>query len=276
MSATSYLPIAFDPPAPHPAYVPPPTPWMRYYDGSPRLLPGHRIVAFYGAAGAPGLGVLGTAGPERLWPTLARTAAAYRTRHGRRVMAAYELITYVATRGPGRDGDYSTRVPDSVIAPYARAARRHRGLLVLDIQPGRGDFLTQARSLQRWLRLPYVGLALDPEWKLDGGEVPLQGIGHTTAPAVNAVSRWLDRVTARHRLPQKLLLVHEFTDDMVQGKSAIAHRRHLATVFNVDGFGGRAAKAGRYQSFASAARFPLGFKLFYELDVAMMPPAVVG
>src|SRR3954470_7345264 len=48
-------------------------------DGSDRLFPGHRVVAFYGAAGAPSLGVLGTGSPEEVWPRLARTARHYRS-----------------------------------------------------------------------------------------------------------------------------------------------------------------------------------------------------
>ncbi|HEU5034197.1 MAG TPA: hypothetical protein VFT62_05480 [Mycobacteriales bacterium] len=251
--------------APAPATLP---------DGTRRLLPAHRVVAFYGAAGTPTLGVLGTGTPEGVWPALARQARPYRAAHAR-VLPAYELIAFVATRSRGNQHNYSSRISDHTITRYARAARRHHALLILDIQPGRGRFLADARALRRWLRLPYVGLGLDPEWKLYGNQLPLSRIGHTGARSINAVSRWLERLTVAHRLPQKLLLVHEFTDDMVRDKRALRNRRHLAMVFNVDGFGSRAAKLGKYADFARGHRFPLGFKLFYDWDVNLLSPAQV-
>lgn len=269
-ASRAVAPDDFPPPIVRPVYVPPKPP-LTLPDGTRRLLPKHRVVAFYGAAGAPVLGVLGTGSPEGIWPRLRRQAAAYRTR-GVRFLPAYELIAFVATGSHGNQGNYSSRIADAVIARYARAAHRHHALLILDVQPGRGQFLHDAKSLRRWLRLPYVALALDPEWKLYGVQQPLSRIGHTDARTVNRVSRWLDRLTARDRLPQKLMLVHEFTDTMVLDKSRLRHRRHLAIVFNVDGFGGRAAKLGKYADFARHRQFPLGFKLFYEWDVDLLSP----
>jgi hypothetical protein len=234
-------------------------------DGTRRLLPGHRVVAFYGAAGAPKLGVLGKGSPEQVWPRLARQARAYRGK-GPTVMPAYELITYVATSG---GGNAAQRVPSSTIKRYAASARRHHALLILDIQPGRGSFLHDAHTLRSWLTRPDVALALDPEWKLHGNEQPAAQIGHTDAAAINAVSSWLDQLTAKLRLPQKLLLVHQFTADMIRDKHDVAQRPHLATVFNMDGFGSRAGKLSKYRLLAKDHRFPIGLKLFYTSDVHM-------
>ena len=243
-------------------------------DGTRTLLPGHRVVAFYGAPHAPGLGVLGAASPDDIWPRLHRQSRPYETAHAP-VMAAYELITFLATGSRGNQGNFSTRLSDQTIRHYAHAAKRHHSLLILDIQPGRGGFLHDARSLKPWLRLPYVALAIDPEWKLYGGQLPLSGIGYTTARTVNHVSRWLGHLTRVNHLPQKLFLVHQFTESMVRNKKAVVARKHLATVFNVDGLGGRAAKVGKYRDFARDHRFPLGFKLFYDADIGLMDPADV-
>lgn len=270
--AAPAVPADFPMPIVRPVRVVPPP--LTLPDGTRRLFPRHRVVAYYGAAGAPVLGVLGTGGPGQVWPALHRQARAYH-RRGTRILPAYELITFVAAGSRGNQGNYSARIPDSTIARYARAARRHDALLILDIQPGRGNFLTDARSLRRWLRLPYVALGIDPEWKLYGGEMPLSRIGHTTAHAVNRVSRWLNRLTVTERLPQKLMLVHEFTDAMVLDKPALRHRKHLAIVFNVDGFGSRAAKLGKYADFARHHRFRMGFKLFYDADIDLLPPRAV-
>ena len=253
-----------------PRYAPPKAiPVRPLPDGTTQLLPGHRVVAFYGAAGASGLGVLGSDSPDGIWPRLSRQAAPYGTKRTD-VLPAYELIAFLATGSPGNQGNYSSRVPDTTIARYASAAKRHHGLLILDIQPGHGKFLADARTLRKWLLLPNVGLALDPEWQLYGGERPLSTIGHTNAYVINQVSDWLNNLTRVNHLPQKLLLIHEFTDDMVRNKPVLRSRGQLAMVFNVDGFGGRDAKVGKYQDFAKDRRFPLGFKLFYDMDTDMM------
>jgi hypothetical protein len=241
-------------------------------DGSRRLFPGHRIVAFYGAAGAPALGVLGTRSADGIWPRLATQADAY-AGHGARILPAYELITYVATGGAGNDHQYAFRIPDSTIASYAAAAKRHHALLILDIQPGRGQFLPDAKTLTRWLELPDVALALDPEWKLHGHQKPDRQIGHTDAGSINAVSAWLDQLTASRRLPQKLLLVHQFTPDMIRQKAAVAARPHIATVFNMDGFGNRADKLVKYRFLAEDTHFPIGMKLFYKADKGIFTAA---
>ena len=258
-----------------PLYTIPKLPPRRsLFDGSRHVLPDHRVVAIYGAAGTPALGVLGTGTPEQTWPRLRRQAKEYETRRTP-VLPAYELIAFVATGSRGNQGNFSSRVADRTIGRFARAARRHHALLILDIQPGRGRFLPDARSLKRWLRLPFVSLALDPEWKLYGNQLPLSRIGHTNGRTINRVSRWLNRLTRENGLPQKLLLVHEFTDDMVRHKGAIVARKHLALTFNVDGFGSRAAKLGKYADFATDKRFPLGFKLFYDWDIGLMSPRAV-
>ena len=145
-------------------------------------------------------------------------------------------------------------------------------LLVLDIQPGRSDFFTEATRLERWLREPDVGLALDPEWRVSGGEVPGQVIGHVDAREVNATSAWLAQLVERHDLPEKLFIVHQFTDDMVDDTQLQA-REGLAMVLNADGFGTPPVKIAKYRAFTRAARsFDQGFKLFYEEDVGLMTP----
>ena len=45
-------------------------------------------------------------------------------------------------------------------------------ILILDVQPGYADFMTEVRRLEPWLREPDVGLALDPEWHVSPPDVP--------------------------------------------------------------------------------------------------------
>jgi hypothetical protein len=253
---------------PTPAPPPPPPELPR---GGRRILPDYRIVGFYGAPQAAELGALGIGTPDAAARRLLAQAEPY-ARPGRPVLPALELLAVIANADAGEDGMYRTRQPDGVIRRYLRAARRHRMLLVLDIQPGRSDFFRETTRLERWLREPDVGLALDPEWRVQAGEVPGQVIGQVEAREVNATSAWLAQLVARHELPEKLFIIHQFHEDMVDD-TQLRTRPGLAMVLNADGFGTRAAKKSKYRFFARAApQFHQGFKLFYEEDTDLMRP----
>ncbi len=242
--------------------------------GGRSILPERRVVAFYGAPQDDELGALGIGRPDAAARRLAEQARPY-DRPQRPVLPAMELITVIANADAGTDGRYRTRQPDAVIRRYLRSARSFGMLLILDVQPGRSDFFTEATRLERWLREPDVGLALDPEWRVRGDEVPGQVIGHVSAREVNATSAWLAQLVARHDLPEKLFIVHQFTDDMVDD-TQLQRRDGLAMVLNADGFGTPPVKISKYRAFTRAARtFDQGFKLFYREDVGLMSPADV-
>jgi hypothetical protein len=253
---------------------PPPDAPSELPRGGRSVLPEHRVVAYYGAPQSRELGALGIGKPDGAARRLARQAKPY-TSDQRPALPALELITVIANADAGDDGMYRSRQEGEVIARYLRAARRAKALLLLDIQPGRSDFFTETTRLEKWLREPDVGLALDPEWRVGDGEVPGQVIGHVEPQEVNATSAWLAELVAREKLPEKLLVIHQFTDDMVD-EDALKARDGLAMVLNADGFGGRAVKRDKYHSFTreSPGFFP-GFKLFYEEDEDIMGPSAV-
>ncbi len=239
--------------------------------GGREILPAHRVVGFYGAPQSPELGALGIGTPDAAARRLAAQARPY-ARGRRPVLPALELLAVIANADPGADGQYRTRQPGAIIRRYLRAARRHRMLLLLDIQPGRSDFFRETTRLERWLREPDVRLALDPEWRVSAGEVPGQVIGRVDSREVNATSAWLAQLVARHDLPQKLFIVHQFTDDMVDD-TQLKRREGLAMVLNADGFGSKPVKVSKYRAFTRAAKsFEQGFKLFYREDVGLMSP----
>jgi hypothetical protein len=243
--------------------------------GGRRLFPDRRIVAYYGAPQDDELGALGIGTPAHAARRLERQAKPYATK-ARPVLPAMELLAVTAAASPGEGGRYNTRQDASIIHRYLRAARRAKALLILDIQPGRSDFFTETTRLKRWLRKPDVGLALDPEWRMDPGQVPGQVIGHVEAREVNAVSAWLSKLAVRRKLPQKLFLIHQFTNDMVDD-TQLKERAGLAMVLNADGFGTRPLKKAKYKSFTSSPRpfFGEGFKLFYHEDTNLMTPRQV-
>jgi hypothetical protein len=243
--------------------------------GGRRLLPDRRIVAFYGAPQAAELGQLGIGTPAAAARRLAKQARAYR-QQGRPVLPAMELIAVVAAAHPGEGERYNTRQEPQVIDRYLRAARKAKALLILDIQPGRSDFFTEAQRLRRWLKEPDVGLALDPEWRMGPGQVPGNVIGSVEAREVNATSEWLAQIVTDGDLPEKLLLIHQFTDDMVDD-TQLRERPGLSIVLNADGFGGQPIKKAKYRAFTRSPRPFLhrGFKLFYREDTGLMSPRQV-
>jgi hypothetical protein len=245
--------------------------------GGKRIFPRHRVVGFYGAPQSPQLGELGIGSPSSAARRLKRQVRPYRRLdHRRRLLPAFELISVIATAGPGADGLYRARQPEEVVRRYLGVAKRRRFLLLLDIQPGRSSFIREAKHLRPFLRDPNVGLALDPEWNMGPNGVPGEQIGSVGASMVNRVSRLMARVARRHRLPQKPLVVHQFTDEMLQGERRLRPRRRVALVLNADGFGTPAQKRAKYRQLAprADARRP-GFKLFYEEDTNLMSPRQV-
>jgi hypothetical protein len=244
--------------------------------GGRRLFPDFRVVAFYGAPQDKQLGELGIGTPAHAGRRLLRQAAPY-ARRTRPVLPAMELIASVAANAPGDDGLYRTQQTPRVINRYLRAARRIKALLVLDIQPGHADFLSEAQRLAPWLGQPDVGIALDPEWHTPG-VVPGTQIGSVTAEEVNQVSEYVAGIVRARRLPEKLFLIHQFTDGMIQGKERVLPRPGLAVTFNVDGFGDRPNKLSKYAAFTAQTRgrpFDDGYKLFYHEDTNLMAPADV-
>jgi hypothetical protein len=242
--------------------------------GGRSVLPEHRVVAYYGAPQSRELGALGIGTPRGAARRLAREARRYR-RADRAELPALELIAVIANADPGDDGMYRARQSDAVIRRYLRAARRAKALLLLDIQPGRSDFFTETTRLEKWLKEPDVGLALDPEWRVTDGQVPGQVIGQVASREVNATSEWLEQLVAEHELPEKLFVIHQFTDDMVD-HTRLKQREGLAMVLNVDGFGGQEIKKAKYRDFTREAKeFHHGFKLFYEEDTDLMTPRQV-
>ncbi len=244
--------------------------------GGRELLPAYRLVAYYGAPGSEELGALGIGTPAEATEELLRQAKPYATEE-RPVMPVLELLASVAASDAGDDGLYRNQTPDATIRRYLAEARRQGAILLLDIQPGRSSFAAEVARLDRYLREPDVGLALDPEWHVGPDEIPGQVIGSVDAATVNRISAGLSAITQREALPQKLFVIHQFTGGMIGNRAQLVARPDLATVINVDGFGAAADKIAKYEDLhpnAGSALFS-GFKLFYNEDFDLMSPSQV-
>jgi hypothetical protein len=243
--------------------------------GGTSVLPDFRVVAFAGAPQARGLGILGIGSPKRAAKRLRKRARPY-AKANKPVLPGFELIATIALANPGPGGKYRSRQSKGTIRRYLRAARRARDLLVLDIQPGRSTFIEEVRKLRGFLRKPNVGIALDPEWNMGPGGVPGERIGHVGAGMVNRVSRFMSHIVRKHDLPEKLLVVHQFTESMIRNEGRLKTPPGIALTLNSDGFGTPAQKRARYRDLVPrGGRKHPGFKLFFSEDMRLMSPAEV-
>ncbi|WP_029289015.1 hypothetical protein [Cellulomonas sp. HZM] len=236
---------------------------------------GKRYVALYGTPGSKALGVLGEQGVAATVKRAARTAKPYRALTDATVVPTLEMIATIASAGKGDDGDYSRERSVRELRPLVDAAARAHQMVVLDLQPGRADFLDQAKRYQSLLELPNVGLALDPEWRLTKHQKPLQQIGSVKIGEVNRVVDWLADLTAEKHLPQKMLVLHQFSTRMIKDRSRLdVSHDELAIVVHVDGQGSQPAKAGTWKAIRAHAPHGVhwGWKNFYDEDHPMLSP----
>ena len=227
-----------------------------------------RLVAIYGHPSTSSLGVLGEQGPDAGVERLGSIAAGYNA-DGYVVLPTFEIITTVASAGPGGDGDYSAMTARDTIRPWIETAAANNMYVVLDLQPGRTDFLTQAMVYEEFLRLPHVGLALDPEWRLKPHQVHLEQVGTVDAAEVNRVVAWLAGIVRENALPQKLLIVHQFQAAMITNRGLIDTPPELAVLIQMDGQGSMRAKYASWGTLTGppdAEQFHWGWKNFYDED----------
>ena len=238
------------------------------------IFPNVRVVAYYGNHQTPLLGVLGETGPEAAAQRVKAAAAPF-SEPGRPAVGAFELIATVAQASAGFDGDYSAPSKIEDLRRWIDVAAEEGLYVILDIQPGRSDFLTESKRYRELLLEPHVGLALDPEWRMGPTQRPGQTVGSVTAAEVNAVSEWLSDLVVDNGLPEKMFIVHQFQVRMIKNRDQLVDRPGLATIIHADGFGGRAIKLQTYSIIQAREPIWNGFKLFIDEDTAMFAPADV-
>ena len=238
--------------------------------------PGRRMVALYGHPGTATLGMLGEQSATEAVTRATVLAEEYAALTDIPVVPAFEIIATVAAGSKGRDGSYSRRTPVGRLLPWVRAAEAAGVYVVLDLQPGRTDFLEQARAYEELLRRPWVGLALDPEWRLREDQVHLEQIGSVGVDEVNRVGAWLAGLVREHDLPPKVLTLHQFRPSMVRDRGLLdTSLDEVQWLVHADGQGSQGAKQ---ETWAALRRdLPegvwLGWKNFEDEDVPMLTSA---
>jgi hypothetical protein len=174
--------------------------------GGREIFPRYRLVGYSGVTGASALGRLGTGPPNQRLTEIERRAKPYAA--GREILPVVKVIATVVQGSSGRDGKYRVRQSDAQIAKYHPAARKHRAILLLNLQPGRSEFITEAKAFRKWLKEPDVSVALDPEWAMDRDQRPGGVFGRTTGAELDEVSGYLSGLVKQCNLPQKVMVYH--------------------------------------------------------------------
>lgn len=243
--------------------------------GGTELFPDKRFIALYGHPTYPELGALGEQGPQEAVERVNDLAEYYEAHTDAEIIPTFEIIVTMASAAPGADGNYSAVVDFDDLDPYIEAAEEHDVYVVLDLQPGHNDFLTQAKLFEDYLEDPNVGLALDPEWRLAPGQVHMQQIGSVDAAEINETTQWLAELTSEHDLPQKMVVLHQFQLSMIQNRQDIkTDHPELGMVLHADGHGTAEQKLDTWEALQRdlPEDLHMAWKNFYRQDAPMFSP----
>jgi hypothetical protein len=247
-----------------------------YPRASESVLASNLLVTWYGNPHTGLMGVLGQFTGADLARRLQRQADAYAGLTGKNILPAYELIAVVAQGSPGEDGKWRRRESPEVIDDMLAQARANGFKLVLDVQVGHSTVQDELQYLLPWLKQPEVYLALDPEFDMWEGQQPGVQIGHMTSGEVNYALDLLTNLVTSNRLPPKVLIVHQFTMNMLPDKENIGRSPVVDLVLDMDGFGAQWLKLDSYRMVMDQHQLEFaGVKLFYDQDPGMFTPAEV-
>lgn len=242
------------------------------YPNAGALLPFYRIVAYYGNFYSKGMGVLGEYPEDQMISMLDGEVAQWNAADP--TTPVVPAIDYIAVTAQGSpiDGKWRARMPDSQMDHALELAEKVHGIVILDVQVGLSTLPQELPLLERYLKLPNVHLAIDPEFSMKTGDHPGDVIGYFTADDVNYAANYLAQLVRAHNLPPKILVVHRFTGPMVKNASAIVPLPEVQIIMDMDGWGPPAKKLNTYEAFIASQPVQFtGFKLFYKND--MKPPS---
>lgn len=243
------------------------------YPNARAILPFKRVVAYYGNFYSKQMGVLGEYPSEQMLAMLASTTAEWTAADPTTpAVPAIHYIAVVAQATAGKEGKYILRMPDDQIEHALNLANQVQGLVFLDIQVGQSTLEHELPLLEKYLKMPQVHLAVDPEFSMKFGNRPGTIIGTFDADDINYAAQYLAKLVRDNHLPPKILVVHRFTQNMVTNYKKIQPLSEVQIVIDMDGFGSKDLKRGTYTRviYPEPVQFT-GIKLFYKNDIK--PPS---
>ncbi len=230
------------------------------------ILPGKRIVAYYGNIINKRMGVLGEYPPDEMLRKLDTEVAAWtKADPTTPVQPALHLIAVVAQAEPGKDGRYRLRMDSALIERVAAHAATRNPQVFHDGQVGRSTLREELPKLAGFLSRPNFHLGIDPEFSMKDGTPPGRKVGTFDATDVNYASSFLADLVTKYSLPPKVLVVHRFTQHGVTNTQKIRLDARVQIVMDMDGFGPPDLKKGTFKRWIKAEPVEfVGWKQFYK------------
>lgn len=237
------------------------------------ILPFKRIVAYYGNFYSKGMGVLGEYPTEQMLSMLKAEVKRWEAADpSTPVLPAIHYIAVVAQGTAGREGKWILRMPDDQIDHALDLAKQINGIVFLDVQVGKSTVEHEIPMLEKYLKMPQVHLALDPEFSMKFGDAPGEVIGTLDAADINYTAEYLAKLVRENNLPPKILLIHRFTQKMITNYKQIKPLPEVQFIVDMDGWGSQAKKKGTYNRIVAPEPIQFtGLKIFYKNDVK--PPS---
>jgi len=239
------------------------------------ILPGKRIVAYYGNPQSKRMGALGEFPKDEMLQRLKGEVKKWEAADpALPVQPALHLIAVVAQGDPGKAGKYRMIMPDKIVEQVYGWAKEANALLFIDIQTGHDNIRTILPRFEWILKNPDVHLGIDPEFNLiASGKKPGTKIGTYDAADINYASGFLQEMVKKYNLPPKVFTVHRFTRNGVTNSKQIALRPEVQIVMHMDGWGAPWLKRDSYKDYIVAEPVQYtGFKLFYHNDTKKGDP----
>ena len=157
-------------------------------------------------------------------------------------------------------------------------AEKINALVFLDIQIGQSTIQEELPLLEKYLKMPQVHVAIDPEFSMKNGRLPGVYVGTYDAAEINYVTDYLAKIVQENNLTPKIFVVHRYIKEMVTNYKLIKTVPEVQIVMDMDGWGPKYNKLVTYTKYiySEPVQFT-GFKLFYKNDLwkpstAMMTP----
>jgi hypothetical protein len=240
------------------------------YPQAGALLPFNRLVAYYGNLYSTKMGALGKWPHKEMIANLMSEVKKWNDADP--TIKSIPCLHYIATTAqgaPGKDGKWRTRMPLSQIDTVLNWAKEINAQVFIDVQVGLSTVQEEIPRFEKYLALPNVHLAIDPEFAMvrKGGKRPGSVIGTYDAEDINWVGNYLVDIVRKNHLPPKIFMIHRFTQGMVTNSQNIKLHPELQVVMDMDGWGPPDLKKGSYRYWINQQPVQFtGFKLFYVND----------
>ncbi len=233
------------------------------------VLPFKRVVAYYGNLYSKRMGALGEYPKKEMFKRLLAEVDNWNKADSLTpAIPALHYIAVTAQGAPGKDGMYRARMPFSQIDTIISWSNEIDALVFLDIQVGHSNVKEETEKFVEYFKNPKVHFGIDPEFSMKGGERPGSVIGSFNANDINSVIDLLASVVKENNLPPKMLVIHRFTQNMVQNYKDIKLVPEVQVIIDMDGWGPKDLKAGTWRHFIYPEPIQFtGFKIFYKNDL---------